>query len=144
MNRTHDEPEELDELAKSVPLVSTSTCWVSSTPFVPPRHLKSRGKDDLAGQVRAELTSRGLQDAENVRVEVEVLDAARVPVWVDAFGVPTPSPRYRAHRRERIDPSRRPPQRVGYHLRLTFRDTVRGPIALGYASHFGLGVFEPA
>jgi len=29
----------------------------------------------------------------------------------------------------------------GYLLRLTFSVPVAGPIALGYASHFGLGLF---
>lgn len=139
----HARRAELDELAKTVAHVAESKTWVSSTPFVPPRHLKSRGKDDLAGQVRAELASRGFQGAEHVRVEVETLDEQRRPGWIDAAGVPVPSPRYRTHRRERLDPSRRPPQRAGYHLRLTFDGVVRGPIALGYASHFGLGVFEP-
>jgi CRISPR-associated protein Csb2 len=135
---------ELAELAKTVPVVAASARWVSSTPFVPPRHLKRRGRNDLAGQVRAELASRGFEDLDDVQIEVEVLNDARQPTWVDAAGLPTPSPRYRTHRRERLDPQRQPPQRVGYHLRLTFREAVRGPLALGYASHFGLGLFEPA
>ncbi|XXX77640.1 hypothetical protein WMF30_02530 [Sorangium sp. So ce134] len=29
-------------------------------------------------------------------------------------------------------------------LRLTFAEPVRGPIAVGYASHFGLGTMAPA
>jgi CRISPR-associated protein Csb2 len=32
---------------------------------------------------------------------------------------------------------------VGLSLRLTFEQPVRGPIALGFGSHFGLGLFEP-
>ena len=34
-----------------------------------------------------------------------------------------------------------PPVDVGYALRITWDDPVRGPIALGYGCHFGLGLF---
>ena len=37
-------------------------CWVSDTPFVPPRHLKARGHNSLHGQICAELRSRGLPE----------------------------------------------------------------------------------
>jgi CRISPR-associated protein Csb2 len=30
---------------------------------------------------------------------------------------------------------------VGYALRLRFAEPVQGPLTLGYASHFGLGLF---
>lgn len=132
---------EHDELAKTIPLVTASRQWVSWTPFVPPRFLKARGNNDLSGQIVAELTSRGFPVPQ--RVEVETIDALHAAIWVEASGRPAPSARYRNHRRERVDVRRRAPQRVGYHVRLTFEGEVKGPIALGYASHFGLGVFEP-
>uniref|UniRef100_A0ACD5GP94 Uncharacterized protein n=1 Tax=Desertifilum tharense IPPAS B-1220 TaxID=1781255 RepID=A0ACD5GP94_9CYAN len=31
----------------------------------------------------------------------------------------------------------------GYWFRLTFKEPQKGPIALGYAAHFGLGTFIP-
>jgi CRISPR-associated protein Csb2 len=34
-------------------------------------------------------------------------------------------------------------RRLAGAFRLTFRQPVRGPIALGYSSHFGLGLFLP-
>jgi CRISPR-associated protein Csb2 len=32
---------------------------------------------------------------------------------------------------------------LGYGFRIRFPDVVRGPIALGYGAHFGLGLFVP-
>jgi CRISPR-associated protein Csb2 len=37
----------------------------------------------------------------------------------------------------------RPAVSEGYGFRITFSEEVAGPIALGYASHFGLGLFIP-
>jgi CRISPR-associated protein Csb2 len=37
-----------------------------------------------------------------------------------------------------------PPIDVGYALRLRFAGPIIGPLTLGYASHFGLGMFEAA
>ena len=34
-----------------------------------------------------------------------------------------------------------PPQDSGLSVRLSFDNPVQGPLALGYASHFGLGLF---
>jgi CRISPR-associated protein Csb2 len=30
---------------------------------------------------------------------------------------------------------------AGYALRLRFAEPIRGPLSLGYAAHFGLGLF---
>lgn len=128
------------ELFEAAPSLRLAARWESSTPFVPPRYLKPRGKDDLAGQVRRELESRGFPPA---HVEVETLDSTRTAQWVAASGIPEPSPRYRHHRRARLDGARRPPMAHGFHLRLAFDEPVRGPICLGYGSHFGLGTFAP-
>jgi CRISPR-associated protein Csb2 len=101
--------------------------WTGVTPFVPPRHLKPRGAHTLEGQVNAELSSRGLP-------------AARVSVlpWDDA----TRALRHAV--RVRRSPASPPPVDLGMALELRFDDPVEGPIALGYASHFGLGLFFAA
>ncbi|MGK3989600.1 hypothetical protein WME99_41515 [Sorangium sp. So ce136] len=44
----------------------------------------------------------------------------------------------------RVRSEQRPPVATSLGLRLTFPEPVRGPIALGYASHFGLGTLAPA
>lgn len=103
-----------------------ATTWTTATPFVPPRHLKSKGRSNLEGQVVAELASRGLPEA-----RVELLGDATVGLRHFV--------RRRGNRR-----SPPPPQDIGFAMQLTFESPVSGPICLGYASHFGLGRFEAA
>lgn len=101
--------------------------WISATPFVPPRHLKPRGAHTLEGQVRAELAARGLPAPRSVRcLDARHSDHAR---------------QLRHHvRSRRFGPP--PPMDCGFALRLSFDQPVRGPICLGYGSHFGLGRLE--
>ena len=97
--------------------------WISLTPFVPPRFVKKRGRNTLEGQVLADLQSRGLPPAEKVEV------------------LPNESIAMRHFVRVRRRGGSPPPVDAGYALRLTWNEPVTGPIALGYASHYGLGLF---
>lgn len=36
------------------------------------------------------------------------------------------------------------PDRLGSFWRLTFPEPIAGPLALGFACHYGLGLFKPA
>ncbi len=99
--------------------------WTSFTPFVPPRFLKPRGPNTLAGQVGAEVASRGLPPA----AAVEVLP------WDERTLDLRHSVRVRRH------PAKPPPIDAGFALRLVFDVPIPGPLALGYAAHFGLGLF---
>ena len=99
-----------------------ATAWQSVTPFVAPRHIKARGKNTLEGQIQAELQSRGLPTPAAIRPE-----------------------RHRSRFRHfvlsrRHGPS--PPIICGFAVRLDFKYAIPGPIALGYGSHFGMGLFE--
>ena len=105
--------------------LAVARTWISQTPFVPPRHLKSKNHS-LEDQIRAELRSRGLPDA----VCIEQLD--RDTLIARGFH------RFVLARRE---PGRSPPAARFFGLRLELERPAKGPIALGYASHFGLGVF---
>ena len=105
------------------PLLHESTTWESMTPFVPTRHPKKvRGSDvdDIRSQVRRGCAQLGLPKP----VSVESLDGD----W------------HKFRRRRRDGRGRRGPDRA-YGMRLVFAETVRGPIALGYGAHFGLGLF---
>ena len=102
-----------------------SRVWVSATPFVPPRFLKRRGANTLLGQINAELASRGLPPAEQL---AELSRDARVASL-------------RHYVRRRFRGGAPPPIDVGFALRLVFAERIPGPVTLGYASHFGLGLF---
>jgi CRISPR-associated protein Csb2 len=101
-----------------------ATEWVSATPLVLPRFLKSKGKDTLEGQVQAELASRGLPAAEQVEIDRELTRSLRHFVRRRTHGGVPP----------KVD--------TGYGLRLWFREPIHGPLLLGYASHYGLGLFR--
>lgn len=101
-----------------------SLTWESVTPFVPPRFVKARGRNTLLGQVNAELASRQLPMAEEVSVDADL------------------TRRLRHYARRRVRGGGSPPVDVGYGLRVTFAVPIRGPLMLGYASHYGLGVFR--
>lgn len=98
--------------------------WTSFTPMVLPRYLKRGGRNTLQGQVAAELAARELPEA-----SVEVL------AWNEERRDLRHAIRVRQH------PAKRPPMDAGFSLRLRFASPVTGPISLGYASHFGLGLF---
>lgn len=105
------------------------SCWKTATPYVPPRHVYDR-KDRLkAGespeeQLQAELGRQGY-DTAGLMIRVDDLG----PEWT----------RVHAPRRNRDDPTNT--ERRGYHVWLAFDAPVRGPIALGHSSHFGIGLF---
>lgn len=101
--------------------------WTSSSPLVLPRHQKRRGRNTLGGQVAAELVSRDLPIA-----AIEVLP------WDDQTRPLRHAIRVRSH------PAKPPPIDAAFAVRLVFETPVRGPVALGYGSHFGLGLFIAA
>jgi CRISPR-associated protein Csb2 len=113
---------------RPVDVLGESRVWVSRTPFVPPRHVKPT-RHTLEDQVQAELAARALPPA--TRIDLIGHDASI------ALGF---------HRfiRARRDPKRQPPASRFFGLRIEFEHPARGPISLGYASHFGLGLFVPA
>jgi CRISPR-associated protein Csb2 len=103
--------------------------WRSITPFVPPRYMKKRGNNTLKGQVGAELGSRGLP----MPAQIDIIDPQEDTKIL--------------HQRHFVRTRRRgpvPPVDCGFALKLVFAEPVKGPICLGYGSHFGLGVFENA
>ena len=101
-----------------------ATLWESVTPFVPPRYLKAKGKDTLEGQVQAELRSRGLPAAEAIEIDPELTRSLRHFV------------------RRRVHGGVPPKMDIGFGLRLRFAQPIPGPLLLGYASHYGLGLFR--
>jgi CRISPR-associated protein Csb2 len=110
-------------------LLGPSDRWQSLTPFALPRHPKRRNGITVDGpedQIRRELNFRDPHKA-------ELLTAVS---WIR-------SDKWTRFRRTRSGVSRlQAAQVVGAELH--FAEPVRGPIAIGALSHFGLGVFVRA
>lgn len=139
------EPDECD------PRISSRLCleareWSSLTPFVPGRHLRIRrserhdrtGHDaalerELVAQVRSELSLRGFPQPEEV-----LFDRSHGVRLGDRFL------RWGEFRRWRSTGAPQSAARYGHGFHLRFAAPVKGPISIGYASHFGLGLFMPA
>jgi CRISPR-associated protein Csb2 len=107
-------------------IVGPARMWVSETPFAPARY-RERGvtwEQHVEDSVRSELRARELPEPESVEPY-----RGRAS-WLS----------YRRHRpsKETIGAARN-----ATGVRLTFRDPVEGPLALGALSHFGLGLFRP-
>lgn len=112
-------------------LTGPSSVWQSVTPFVPPRHAKKVDWATFVGaELRRELQFRGFP----APVEVNLLDDSD---W-RAYLRYRPSKRFAASKASSI--SSAPP---GCSVRLVFDSDVRGPLALGHLSHFGLGLLRP-
>ncbi len=103
-----------------------STEWLSSTPFIPPRHLKRNGKNSLEGQIATELSARNYPKPLAIeRFEAQDDELARRQrhfIRTRRFGQP-------------------PPVDCGFTIRLQFAEPVQGPLCLGYGCHFGMGLF---
>lgn len=107
-----------------------SKVWRSLTPFVPPKTMDRRASRQVQAQVNRELVNRGLPVAQ----DVEILPGLTMELR-----------HFVRQRRGRggasLDEAPSPRNDVGFGLRLTFLEPVQGPLLLGYASHYGLGLF---
>jgi CRISPR-associated protein Csb2 len=131
-------------------LFAASDRWISETPFVATRHLKSRGKKrDSRAFFDPEAMASFLQTnlLENWEQRADLRGRSSTPPVVvpifDPFDAGLmrfrPLQFHRGRSRVGDDGFSRPFGAFG----LKFREPVSGPVCLGYGSHFGLGLFLP-
>ena len=123
------------------PLLARSRTWVSRTPFLPTRHPKVT----RAGVPKVDAT--GLQIGSPEHDLLRLLELAGLPAPEAVESVPCTSLGGRetpwtsfACRRSNGE-GRRSAYGIGYGFRIEFAENVQGPVAVGYASHFGMGGF---
>jgi CRISPR-associated protein Csb2 len=124
-----------DDFVKEVPLFRKARRWRSVTPFSLPRFATRgagkppRPRDRPEEQLKRELRLRGLPEPVSVRRVDEYVPGERPPVrWLEFQ-------------------TRRFKGETGYGLagfEIEFAETEPGPLTLGFACHFGLGLFVPA
>ena len=122
------------------PVTSESTIWQSVTPYLHPWHLKKpemRTQEAIAtailGQLRREWHGRDTELPEIVQI--------RELPSIQHGGRALRSLHFHRFRRKR---GLVQPDTLGRMLEIRFAQSVRGPVALGFACHFGLGMFSPA
>ena len=115
------------DFADGARIFGTSRRWRSVTPFLASGHLKAAG---YPGEVRRLLKRRGLA-ATDIQVEVlKELDVGGTPRRAIHFH------RFRSRGREAQ------PDAAGALLDIVLPRPLTGPLAIGYGSHFGLGLFR--
>ncbi len=139
----------------SVPL-GPSRVWISATPYLVTRHARTRGphRVDLRDRASCEAFFRAdiLAQLRSSRPDLSVLlgDVRIEPLYgehgrfmlpVGPVGTCSRSLRPLQFRRFRSKAADDGGRRMAGAFRLTFPEPVRGPIALGHSSHFGMGLF---
>lgn len=124
----------LDQFQSQVPIFVSSLRWRSATPFSLPRFANRgagkppRPRDLPEAQLQRELRLRGFPEAISLkRIEGYQVNDRPVVRWLDFH-------------------TRRFKGDEGYGLagfEIEFAEAVKGPIALGFACHFSLGLFAP-
>lgn len=115
-----------DAAVGAADLVAEGRVWVTDTPFVPTRHPKpNKGKDLISDQIRSGLVQLGLP----------------APIGVEQLDVGVHQVPWHAIQTERRGGGARAARR-GFGVRLEFAEPVRGPIAIGWGAHFGMGRFR--
>lgn len=122
-------PESIGRRSNSDPLIGRSATWQSITPYLHPWHVKKRL--DIQAQICRECRERGLP--EPVRFE------ARDQIEVGKGRQRRPIHFHRFRNKHGLHQ----PDRLGSFWRLTFAEPIDGPLALGFACHYGLGLFRP-
>jgi CRISPR-associated protein Csb2 len=110
-------------------LTAGGTVWESATPYLHPWHTKKRF--GIEEQLKRECRERGLPEP----VALEALD--EVDVGRNRKRRPIHFRRFRNRH------GLTQPDRLGSFWRLVFPEPVTGPLALGFACHYGLGLFKP-
>lgn len=128
-----------ENFAEVSPLLARSRSWVSRTPFLPGRHAKRT----RAGVPKVD--GRGLQIGGPEHELRRLLSLAGLPEpqAVEPVGFARLGGREVAWRdfvRQRSGGGQA--AKAGYGFRIEFPEAVAGPVALGEASHFGMGGFE--
>ncbi len=153
------------DLCRDLPLFQESQRFISRTPYVPPRHAYRRSKSgkirisepDLpANQLQREVNQRFSDEASRAGWNVTVRPL-QLPYKVQGGGEiqqcahiklknrRLPCIAFLQHRRVKEEQRGLPDDgQVGGAWLIDFLQPVHGPLALGYAAHFGLGFFAPA
>lgn len=110
---------------KDCTLFGSGTKWVSATPYFMPWHVKKGF--GLEAQLKKECEIRKYGNVSIAHHEIKV-DGRNIPktLFVSRYG------------------EREPISKTGETVELEFKRDIRGPIALGFGCHFGLGMFVPA
>ena len=130
------------------PLFARRKSWESVTPYIPVRHLPKRGRYSVKKRAGWEMEARREIESRGVGWNLLSVDFTR---GADGARMSALSPDSSSSSRNRPLAAQFFKHRVNgarvnaaAKLTLEFSEAVRGPMAFGYACHFGLGLFAPS
>ncbi|MDE0525476.1 MAG: type I-U CRISPR-associated protein Csb2 [Thaumarchaeota archaeon] len=112
-------------LEKRCGLFKSKKDWISATPYFMPWHMKKNYNRDE--QIRKECRKRGFGNIPSITDHEIRVGGKRMST--EAF--------------HSIHNKQRPINPTGDALKISFKEPIRGPVSLGFGSHFGLGMFVP-
>ena len=134
------------DFAGVTPLFASTDRWRSLTPYVLTRHVKFRGPRDENGrkvmvdcpeeQIARELSLRWPDRPIPVRMDVQELRKRIAPMREGKSGGFRPFDYFRYRRRGSNGGG-------VFNFNLKIAGPVSGPLILGFACHYGLGIFVP-
>ena len=137
----------VEDFRSRAPIFGVSSRWRSLTPFVLPRHVKFRGPRDDRGrrsmvdspeeQVRREVSLRWPSRPGLIRVERKDPREAILPM---VSGVSAGLPPFDFYRYRYSGST----GGGAFNFLLEWGEPIEGPVALGFACHYGLGLSIPA
>lgn len=116
-----------NDISKKFTLFGKHKIWSAITPYFMPLHVKKTLQRDE--QITNEIKQRW-SNPDNIPKIVEY------PIRVNGREIPIT-------RFQSMFGNKKPINRKGNAVKLSFDDAVSGPLALGYGAHFGLGLFYP-
>jgi CRISPR-associated protein Csb2 len=123
------------------PLLAESRTWISRTPFIPTRHPKVT----RAGVPKVDSSGLQIGSPEHELRRLVKLGGFPEPIAIDSVSwalLDDKKVPWSAFLRQRGNgEGRRVANGAGYGFRIEFPELVRGPVAVGYGAHFGMGGF---
>jgi CRISPR-associated protein Csb2 len=129
--------------------LAAATVWESATPYIATRYPKTRGRnrvDIMVPQARCAFLEKNLRTQLALRFpDIDSSCIAIEPLWDELTGAFRIGGRWRPiqFKRERRKASDDGGRRPAGAFRICFPRPLNGPLALGWSSHFGLGLFVP-
>jgi len=130
-----------DAAGGASPLLAESRLWVSRTPFIPTRYPKAT----RAGVPKLDASGKQIGCPEHELLRLLALAGFPEPAAVEQVSsteIAGERVEWSSFRRARNSGDGRRAGSAGYGFQIKFAEPVRGPVAVGYGAHFGMGGFE--
>ena len=115
------------DISKKLSLFGKHRVWSTITPYFMPWHVKKTLQRE--DQIRKEIEQRWNNSSNIPKIDEHCIRVKGKEIPTVQF--------------QHMYGNKKPVNRIGNAVKLSFNDIVDGPLVLGYGAHFGLGLFVP-